>query len=118
MIREIGGQGRESPLGSIPLLDHLAARLLEPVLLERTYAAEELVVGLAVFLRRVLDRRKLDGAEVVRCLLETVVSHRSLAPLDDAFGKHEANRLVERLLHDVLAVVVIDLHLVEALKEF
>lgn len=118
MIREIGGQGRESPLGSIPLLDHLAARLLEPVLLERAYAAEELVESLTVFLRRVLDRRKLDGAEVVRCLLETVVGHRSLAPLDDAFGKHEADRLVERLLHDVLAVVVIDLHLVEALKEF
>ena len=98
-------------------LDGLAAGLLKPVLPERADTAEELVICLAVLLRSVLDRCQLDGAEIVRHLLQPVVRHRGLAALDDALRENETYRLVERLLHDVLTVVVIDLHLVEPLEE-
>ena len=45
-----------------PLLNGLAPRLLEPIFLKGADSAEELVVGLSVFLRGVFDGRQLDCA--------------------------------------------------------
>ena len=61
----------------------LAAGLLKPVPLERANSAEEFVIRLAVLLGLVLDQGELDGAEIIRHLLEAVVGHRGFASTND-----------------------------------
>ena len=68
-----------------------------------------LVVGLSVFFRSEFDGLRLDRAQVVRGLLEPKAGHRCLAALQDALGEGQPEGLIEVLLDDVLAVVVLDL---------
>lgn len=62
------------PLWSVGPAYLLTAGLLEPVPLERAYAAEKLAVRLAVLLSLVLDQGEFDGAEVIRHLLKAVAA--------------------------------------------
>ena len=90
--------------------------LFQPVLLEIPRRAEEFVVGLAVLVRIVFDGGELHSAKVVGGLLDTVIAHRGLSLRHRAPGQREPDRLVQSPLHDVLAVVVVDLDLVEGLE--
>ena len=94
----------------------MLAQLLEVVLLERAPLAEEHSVGGGLGMRLVFERRELDRADVICKLEETIVGWGD-EPVDhDVFPKHIANRFVHGFRNNGLAVVIVDLYLVESLK--
>lgn len=62
LIWRLGARPRRRIVCEDRSLNGLAPRLLEPILLKGADSAEELVVGLSVFLRGVFDGRQLDRA--------------------------------------------------------
>lgn len=92
--------------------------LLKVVLLEAPECAEEPVVGLGLLLCLELERGEFERADKVGCLGESVVFGAAVLVHDGVGGQGVLDRIVQGFGDDVLPVVVVDLHLVEALQVF
>ena len=102
--------------GFIPGLHPLGSHLLEDALLELRPAAEELLVGRGRRLALVLKCCELGGTDVVSRLREAVVGSEC-QPVDNrVLGEHVVIGLVQGTGFGPLAIVVVDLHTVEALE--
>lgn len=92
--------------------------LLQIVLLEAAERAEEPVVGLCVLLGFELECGELKRADQV-CRLGEPIVFRASVPVHDGVGcQGVLDRIVQGFGDDVLPVIVVDLHLVEALQVF
>lgn len=94
----------------------MLAQLLEVVLLERAPLAEEHSVRGGLGMRLVFERREFERADVIRKLEKAVVGWGDEPVDNDVFPKHITNRFVHGFRNNGLAVVVVDLYLVESLK--
>lgn len=91
-------------------------QLLEVVLFERAPLAEEHAIRGGISMGMVLKSRELKRADIVRKLEEAVV-RRGYEPIDhNVLPEHVSNCLMHGFRDNGLAVVVVDLHLVEPLK--
>ena len=95
---------------------HQSAKPLKVVLLERAPLAKEHAIRGGISMGLVLERRELKRADIVRKLEEAVV-RRGYKPIDhDVLPEHISNCLMHGFRDNGLAVVVVNLHLVESLK--
>lgn len=91
-------------------------QLLEVVLLERTPLAKEHAIRGGISMGMVLERCELKRADIVRKLEEAVV-RRGYEPVNhNVPPEHVSNCLMHGIRNNGLAVVVVNLHLVESLK--